>query len=87
MEESDVQKVKRIILAICREHPEILDEPPAAVYFTEFADSSLTFKIIVWIENYKDRLKIIDRINTLINKLFEEENIEIPFPQRDVHIR
>lgn len=84
---SDLNKVKRIILDICKRHPDVLDTPPPSVFFTEFGESSLNLLIVCWIQNYQEKFRIIDEINMEIKKRFEEENIEIPFPQRDIHIR
>ena len=84
---TDLDKVKKIIFDICKKHPDIFDEPPTSVYFTEFGDFSLNLLSISWIQDYKEKFRIMDEINMLIKKKFEEENIEIPFPQRDIHIR
>jgi len=84
---SDVELVKRILVEICRAHPKVLDDPEAAVYFTDFADSALIFKLVCWVSDYKDKFATTDEINTEINRRFNEEKIEIPFPQRDIHVR
>ena len=72
---------------VVKNHPDILDDPAPSVYFTEFGDSSLNLLIICWIREYREKFRITDEINMAIKKRFEEENIEIPFPQRDIHIR
>jgi len=84
---SDMHKVKAIIQTILRAHPEILNDPPADVFFTEFGDSSLDLTIFFWLGNYRDRWQVMDDINMAIKDKFEAEGIEIPFPQRDVYIR
>lgn len=84
---SDVKKVKDVLLDVCRDQQKVLKEPKPQVFFTEFADSSLNFLLILWIDDYRDRLGVVDSINTRINERFTEENIEIPFPQRDVHLK
>ena len=53
----------------------------------KFGDSSLNFLVIYWISDYTKKFEIIDQINTAINNRFNEENIVIPFPQRDVHMK
>ncbi len=83
---SDVDKVKKVLLDICASHPKTMDDPAPQIFFTEFADSSLNFLLGYWIEDFRDKLAVNDDINTAINKRFAEENIEIPFPQRDVHV-
>lgn len=84
---SDLEKVKNVIIDICQRHPEILKEPPPTVFFTNFGESSLDLLMICWIRDYKERYRILDELNMEIKRRFEEENIEIPFPQRDIHIR
>ncbi len=84
---SDMEKVKRVLVGIAETDPEVLKDPKPAVYFMEFGDSSLDLLFFYWIANYRDQLVITDRMNVAIHRRFAEENIEIPFPQRDVHFR
>jgi MscS family membrane protein len=84
---SDVEKVKCVINDILAKHPRILKDQPWGIWFTEFDDSSLKLVIRYWIADYRDQFTIKDEINTEIKQRFEEEHIEIPFPQREVHIR
>ena len=83
---SDMEKVKKVIEDILREHPKVLNNPVWGIWFMEFGDSSLNFLIRYWIRDYKNKFIIMDEINMEINNKFEEEHIEIPFPQTDVHI-
>lgn len=84
---SDMHKVKSIIMDILRAHPDILDDPEQEVFFTGFGDSSLDLAIRFWITDYRQRLRVLDEVNMAIKDRFEAENVEIPFPQRDVYIR
>jgi small-conductance mechanosensitive channel len=84
---SDMEKVKRILAELAENDPEVLKEPKPAVYLMEFGDSSLDLLFFYWIANYRDQLVITDRMNVAIHRRFAAEQIEIPFPQRDVHIR
>ena len=77
---------KQIISGILQEHSKVLDHPPQGIYFNEFGDSSLNILVRYWISDYRDKFNITDEINMEINRRFKEEGIEIPFPQRDVHI-
>lgn len=83
---SDMEKVKDILNGILKKHPQVLDEPQWGIWFTEFGDSSLNLFMRFWIRDYRDKFTVIDAINMKINRRFIEENIEIPFPQRDLHI-
>ncbi|MEL0010454.1 MAG: mechanosensitive ion channel family protein, partial [Bacteroidota bacterium] len=52
-----------------------------------FGDSAWNMKLIVWEPNVKDRYTVQDELNPTIVRKFRQRNIEIPFPQRDLHIR
>lgn len=83
---SDMVHVKTILNDILRNHQLVLNEPEWGIWFTEFADSSLNILVKYWISDYRNKFTVMDEINMEINRRFEAENIEIPFPQRDIHI-
>ena len=83
---SDTELVTQLLLKAAEEHPETLSEPEPDVLFKEFGDSSLDFELRTWIPESMHRLKIISDLNYAIDKAFRENDIEIPFPQRDVHL-
>ncbi len=84
---TDVNKVKEILLNIAKNEELVLDDPAPSVYFLEFADSSLNFLLIVWIRDFRKGFSTKDAINTEIDRIFKEENIDIPFPQRVIHTK
>jgi len=84
---SDMEKVKRILGDILTENTMVLKDPVWGIWFTEFTDSSLTVSVRYWISDYHTKADVMDQINMEIKRRFEKEGIEIPFPQRDVHIR
>lgn len=83
---SDLDRVKAILLETCREHPLVLDDPAPGVYFTDFGDSALNLTVICWVADYRDAFQTLDELNMAIYRRFQAEGIEIPFPQRDVHL-
>lgn len=84
---TDLNRVKRILKEVCLQHPEVKKKQEPIVYFTEFGDSSLNLLMVCWIDSFKDKFRINDELNMEIKKRFKEEEIEIPFPQQDIHIK
>ena len=85
---SDPQEVRSVLLRVGREHSDVLDDPAPDVIFTGFGDSSLDFELRVWTNRQVTTPKIIS--SDLYFELFaalKSEGIEIPFPQRDLHLR
>ena len=85
---SDIDKVREALLAAGREHPKTLAEPAPNVFFSEFGDSSLNFELVVWCSEMSARpRRYKSDLNFAIERKLREAGIEIPFPQRDLHIR
>lgn len=84
----DPAKVKKVLMQVISENPNILANPEPQVLFNDFGDSSLNFIIRVWTTRYSDRPRILQsELYFSIFEAFKENNIEIPYPQRDVHIK
>lgn len=83
---SDLHKVKKVLCDTASAHPEVMKEPPPSAYFTEFAESSLNLLLMYWVQDYRQYFRIRDEVNMAIKEAFETANIQIPFPQRDVHL-
>jgi len=83
---SDVQLVKKILLEVAAAQPTVLENPAPVVLFTDFADSSLNFKVAFTLNNSFEVRFTQSNIRFEIDKAFRENNITIPFPQRDVHM-
>lgn len=85
---SDPEVVRQALLEVAAEHRGVLASPSADVIFEEFGDSALQFVLRVWSTDYITIPKILrSDLNFAIQKKFREKNIQVPFPQRDVHIR
>ena len=84
--DSDIEKVKEILLDIANSHPHLIKNPPPKVIFKNFGDSALDFTL-VFTYNNGFRVNLIESdIRFLVHKKFKENNIEIPFPQAVVHL-
>ncbi|MCX7823308.1 MAG: mechanosensitive ion channel [Syntrophobacterales bacterium] len=83
---SDIELVRKTLLEIAENHPNVLKSPQPSVLFLNFGDSALIFRLRVWtMVNLK--LQVETDIRFEIYRLFKERKIEIPFPQRDVRVR
>jgi small-conductance mechanosensitive channel len=84
----DPAKVKEVLLQVANENEHVLKSPIPEVFFDEFGDSSLNFNLAVWTSTMIDnRTPLKSQIYFAIFEKFKEHNIEIPFPQRDLHLR
>jgi len=85
---SDPEIVREILLEAAEEHTGVLKRPEPQVLLDEFADSALIFKLRIWTNTFTERPLILrSELNYMIFKKLQERGVEIPFPQRDVHIR
>jgi small conductance mechanosensitive channel len=83
--EEDTDHVIAVIRNVLNHHRDVLDDPPAVVVIGELADSSVNFYVRPWIksENY---LRLELELTEAIKRRLDQENITIPFPQRDIHV-
>lgn len=84
---SDLDKVLKALNEIADEHPKVMKTPKHQVHLTNFGDSSWDMELRVWIPNVKERYVLRNEMNQAIVRKFEEYEIEIPFPQRDLHVK
>ena len=74
-------------MQVGRAHPEVLLNPEPAIQFLEFADSTLNFDLLVWVNDASRQYFIKSDLNFAVIKAFREQGITIAFPQRDLHIQ
>ncbi len=84
---SDVNQVKQLLLHVARSHPQILPHPEPDVGFAAFGDSALQFDLIFWVGGPKGGPGVLSDLRFQIHQLFKENKIEIPFPQREIHLK
>lgn len=84
---SDIDQVMQLLLDVAAAHGDITAEPAARVRLRGFGDSSLNFELLAWIRDPADRGRVQHELNCAIYKAFAAAGVEIPFPQRDLHIR
>jgi small-conductance mechanosensitive channel len=84
---SDVGVVRETLVALAKGNEQVLEEPAPKVFFKDFGDSALDFELTVWIQRPELAPSITSDLRFAIDAAFREKGIEIPFPQRDLHLR
>jgi len=84
---SDVALVTETLLAVAGAQEKVLASPEPEVRFLEFGDSSLNFELLVWSDEPPNHRRLHSNLNYAIDAAFREKGIEIPFPQRDLHLK
>jgi small-conductance mechanosensitive channel len=84
---SDISLVKEALLQATHGHAAVLTNPEPIIFFLGFGDSSLDFELRVWIAEPSAQYRIKSDLFFRIEELFRAHQIEIPFPQRDLHVR
>lgn len=84
---SDPQQVKALLESVVEEHPLILQDPKPKAFFLEMGDSGLDFRLLFWTASYGEWYSIRSEVVMRTFEVLKENGIEIPFPQRDVHIK
>ena len=88
---SDVELVRTLLLQVAEDEKEqsmyVLNTPKPYVNFLGFGDSSLDFQLFIWISSPKAAVETKSNLNFRLNRILEDNGVEIPFPQRDLHVR
>jgi len=84
---SDTALAKRLLLEVAEGHDLVLDDPAPIVLFTAFGESSLDFMLRVWVDDFDHSLSVPSDLRDRIDQAFRAHDIEISFPQRDLHVR
>ena len=85
--DSDIDKVIETLKDIAKENENVVDEPSPRVRIRGFGDSAINIELLCWIKRPAERGVVIHRLNHQLIKRFRDEQIEIPFPQRDLHVK
>lgn len=84
---ADLERVQQVLLQVALDCEAVMKTPPPEVRLEDFADSALSFALYCWIAVAKEDLRIGSQLRFAIDRAFRAAGIEIPFPQRDVHVR
>jgi small conductance mechanosensitive channel len=83
--EDDIVKTEKVLHEICAAHKHILKEPKPLIHLHQLADSSVNFIVRPWVKT-ADYWRVYWDITRTVKLRFDQENISIPYPQRDVHV-
>ena len=85
---SDPERVREVLMGVALSHPDVLKDPEPDLLFVRFGDSSLDFELRVWtITRVQWPLVLASELYYSMFRAFKENGIEIPFPQRDLHLK
>jgi small-conductance mechanosensitive channel len=84
---SDIDNVIEVLAGVAADHPEVLTNPAPRVRFRLFGDWSLNFELLGWIAKPVDRGRVTHELNCAVYKALNKHEIQIPFPQQDLHVR
>lgn len=83
---SDTTLAHRVMLDTVCSLPLVLDESEPRVWFVGFGESSLDFKVYTFVRKLGDRLPLTHELHTAVERALRQYGIQIPFPQRDIHV-
>ena len=85
---TDTERLRRVLLEVANGHTMVLREPAPELFFSGFGDSSLNFELGVWTAEMAAKpRRFRSELYYAIERKLRENQIEIPFPQRDLHLR
>jgi len=84
--QSDLARVHAVIEQVAKAHPKVLDSPAPAAGMTATGDSGLEFQLFCWIADPRDYGPVQVELREAIVEAFRREGIDIPYPQRVVHL-
>jgi small-conductance mechanosensitive channel len=84
---TDPERVLEILREVAQQNETVLDDPEPGAVFLGFGDSSLDFELRCWIPRYEEGFAMRSELWVTIYRKLREAGIEIPFPQRDLHVR
>lgn len=80
--------IRQVVLDVVKENEGVLQDPAPDLWFESYGESSLNFNLVVWTSDFIQRPRVLkSKLYYAIFKQFSAQNIKIPFPQRDLHIR
>jgi small-conductance mechanosensitive channel len=84
---SDIAHVRAALFEAAQDHPDVLSDPRPRVEFRGFGDSALQFELLVWTRDPRIQHRLTSDLNYRIEANLRRHRVQVPFPQRDLHLR
>ncbi len=84
---SNIATVQKALLQAVKDHPDVLAYPQPQINFQGFGDSALDFDVLIWLSDPQQQYRIKSDLYYRLEDKMRQYGIEIPFPQRDLHVR
>lgn len=84
---SDVDKVQDILSSVAENNSRVVDDPAPAVFCVGLGESSIDFEVRVFIQDLLDYMPLAHELHASITRELRDAGVQIPFPQRDIHVR
>lgn len=84
---TDLELAMKLLIQAAKNVPRVLEDPPPNALFLGFGDSSLSLELHAWVGDIRERLSVQSELCREIDRLFRLAGVEIPYPQRDLHIK
>jgi small-conductance mechanosensitive channel len=84
---TDARRLLDVLLSVARQHPSVLAEPEPVALLRGFGDSSLECALLCWTSDVDNYIRLTSEVTVAVYEAIRQAGIEIPFPQRDLHLR
>ena len=84
---TDPAEVTALLRETVESEEDVLTDPEPIIVFNDFGDSALNFRVMAWIADFDQGFEMRHRLNTAINDGLKAAGVQIPFPQRDLHVK
>jgi potassium efflux system protein len=84
---SDIARVRAALFEAAQGHADVLSDPRPRVEFRGFGDSALQFELLVWTRDPRIQHRLVSDLNYRIEANLRRHHVQVPFPQRDLHLR
>jgi potassium efflux system protein len=85
--DADPRLAERLLLQIAASHPDVVDDPAPSVFFSNLGDSTFDFALYCFVDDRAKVARTRSDLHYVVVEVFRQHNLEMPYPQRDIHLR